>query len=88
MSAAGVAAVGAAGVAAGVAAVENEDYRTLFVEKFPGTVFLDPHEICSCFEINAVWPLSEKASHRDVQHVVASLQFHSMLLLSPTPVPE
>jgi len=78
-----VAAVGAVGAAVG-AAVENEDYRRLYVEKFPDTVFLDPHKICSCFEINAVWKLSEEASEYDVQHVVASLQFHSMLLLSPT----
>jgi hypothetical protein len=43
-----VAAVGAVGAAVG-AAVENEDYRRLYVEKFPDTVFLEPSEICSYF---------------------------------------
>ena len=89
MSAAGAGVV--AGVVAGVAAgidIQGTACKELFVTTFPGTVFLDPHEICSYFKINAVWPLSEEASHHDVQTVVASLQFHSMLLLSPTPGPD
>ena len=81
---ASMAAVGAVG-AAGVAAVENEDYRTLFMSTFPGTLFLDPRTICRYFKINAVWELSKKASHHYVQTVVASLQFHSLQILSTTP---
>jgi hypothetical protein len=73
-----------AGVVAG-AAVENENYRTLFVSTFPGTVFLDPRTICSCFEINDVWkPSHKKVKDHDVR-VVALLQLHSLQILSPTP---
>jgi hypothetical protein len=82
-----MAAVGAAVGAAGVAAVENEDYQRLFVTTFPGTVFLDPRTICSCFEINHVWKLSHKKVKDHVVRVVASLQLHSLQILSPTPVP-
>jgi hypothetical protein len=83
-----MAAVGAAGVAAGVAAgidIQGTACKELFVTTFPGTVFLDPPAICSCFEINNVWKLSDKAPHHDVQTVVASLQFHSLQILSTTP---
>ena len=62
--------------------IENENYRRLFVTTFPGTEFLKPSEICSCFEINDVWKLSQEESHYKVDRVVASLQLHSMLLLS------
>ena len=76
----------AAGAAAG-AAIENEIYRKLFVDKFPGTEFLEPSEICSYFKINDVWNLSEEKASHDVR-VVASLQFHSLQILSPTRVSE
>ena len=76
----------AAGAADG-AAIENEIYQRLFVSTFPGTVFLAPSEICSCFEINDVWELSKKESHYKVDRVVASVQLHSLQILSPTPDP-
>lgn len=82
---AAVGAVGAAVGAAGVAAVENEDYQRLFVTTFPGTVFLDPRTICSCFEINHVWKLSHKKVKDHDVRVVASLQLHSLQILSPVP---
>ena len=74
----------AAGAAAGAAAIENENYQRLFMSTFPGTVFLDPRTICSCFEINDVWEFSRKKVEDDVR-VVASLQFHSLQILSPVP---
>ena len=78
----------AAGAGAGVvAAIENEIYQRLFVNTFPGTEFLEPSEICSYFEINNVWKLSEEASQSKVDRVVASLQFHSLQIFSPTPDP-
>ena len=70
-----------------VAAIENEIYQRLFVSTFPGTEFLEPSEICSYFEINNVWKLSEEASQSKVDRVVASLQFHSLQIFSPTPDP-
>jgi hypothetical protein len=66
----------------------ERDCITAFKHTFPDTEFLEPSEICSCFEINDVWELSEKASHHDVQTVVASFGLHSTLILFPTPDPE
>ena len=81
----------AAGAGAGAATpaidIQGPECKELFVTTFPGTEFLDPRTICSCFEINNVRELSEEASQSKVDRVVASLQFHSMLLFSPTPDP-
>ena len=77
----------AVGAAAGAAAIENEIYQRLFVTTFPGTEFLEPSEICGYFEINDVWKLSEEKATDNVR-VVASLQFHSLQILSPTRVSE
>lgn len=65
------------------AAGENENYRTLFMDNFPDTEFLEPSEICNYFKINHVWKLSEEKATDNVR-VVASLQFHSLQILSPT----